>query len=67
MEPGVEPAAIDALAGLEASLTEGRRTVAAFLETATAYDILPESSKVVVIDTAVPVRLAFYALVEHGA
>jgi hypothetical protein len=45
----------------------GRALVAAFLRSTRTYDILPESAKVVVFDVAVPVKLAFYALVEHGA
>ena len=44
----------------------GRLVMSAFLRSARAYDILPESNKVVVFDVAVPVKLAFYALVEHG-
>jgi hypothetical protein len=44
----------------------GRKAMAEFMRTARAYDVVPESSKVVVFDLAVPVRLAFYALVEHG-
>lgn len=45
----------------------GRALMANFLRSTRTYDILPESSKVVVFDVAVPVKLAFYALVEHGA
>ena len=45
----------------------GRALMADFLRASRTYDILPESSKVVVFDVAVPVKLAFYALVEHGA
>jgi CBS domain-containing protein len=45
---------------------QGRRALADFMRAARAYEIIPESNKVIVFDTAVPVRLAFYALVEHG-
>ena len=45
----------------------GRALMANFLRATRTYDILPESCKVVVFDVAVPVKLAFYALVEHGA
>ena len=45
----------------------GRALMANFLRSSRTYDILPESAKVVVFDVAVPVKLAFYALVEHGA
>jgi hypothetical protein len=44
----------------------GRAVMSEFLSSARAYDIIPDSSKVVVFDTEVPVKLAFYALVEHG-
>ena len=44
----------------------GRLVMSDFLRSSRAYDILPESNKVVVFDVAVPVKLAFYALVEHG-
>lgn len=44
----------------------GRSVLADFLRATRAYDVCPDSNKVVVLDTAVPVRLAFYALVEHG-
>ena len=44
----------------------GKAVMSEFLSSARAYDIIPDSSKVVVFDTEVPVKLAFYALVEHG-
>jgi hypothetical protein len=37
-----------------------------FLQRHTAYELIPESSKVGVLDTAIPVRLAFHALFEQG-
>lgn len=37
-----------------------------FLASTRAYDVIPQSGKVVVLDTLMPLRLAFYALVEHG-
>lgn len=43
----------------------GRAALVQFLRTYRAYDLMPESGKVVVFDTDVPIRLAFYALVEH--
>lgn len=45
----------------------GRSVVQFFLQSTTAYDLLAESSKVVVFDVGVPMKVAFYALVEHGA
>ncbi len=44
---------------------EARKVIANFLNEFTCYDILPESSKVVIFDRNVPVRLSYYALVEH--
>ena len=62
---GGDAAAAAAAAADAAQL--GRLLMADFLRSSRAYDILPESNKVVVFDVTVPVRLAFYALVEHGA
>jgi hypothetical protein len=45
----------------------GRSVVQFFLQSTTAYDLLAESSKVVVFDVGVPMKVAFFALVEHGA
>ena len=45
----------------------GRHAIAAFLEDQTCFSILRPSGKVVVFDTRIPIQLAFYALVEHGA
>jgi len=44
---------------------EGKRVIAAFLHEATCYDLVPQSSKVVVFDRNIPIRLSYYALVEH--
>lgn len=37
-----------------------------FLQEHTAYELIPESNKVVVLDTALPVRQAFHAFYEQG-
>lgn len=50
---------------LDRSLIPARRAFASFLASTTCYDALPASSKVVVFDVTVPLRLAFYALVEN--
>ncbi|KAA0148400.1 hypothetical protein FNF31_07424 [Cafeteria roenbergensis] len=42
-----------------------RELVAELLRSTTCYDALPHSGKVVVFDVGLPVRLAFFALVEH--
>ena len=56
------------LADLSLAAAEaGRNTLAELMRSTRAYDVMPESSKVVVFDVSIPVRLAFYALVEHGA
>ena len=44
----------------------GRSVVQFFLQSTTAYDLLAESNKVIVFDVAIPIKVAFYALVEHG-
>jgi CBS domain-containing protein len=47
------------------SATIGRAVLADLMRSTRAYDIVPDSNKVVVFDTEIPVRLAFYALLEH--
>lgn len=37
-----------------------------FLSAHTAYELIPESGKVVVLDVELPVRQAFHALDEQG-
>jgi len=43
-----------------------RARILDFLQRHTAYELIPESSKVVVLDTKLPVRQAFHALYEQG-
>lgn len=43
-----------------------QRCLRAFLRGSTCYDLLLHSSKVVVFDVRIPIKLALYALVEHG-
>ncbi len=50
-----------------AAAEAGRATLADLLRSTRVYDVMPESCKVVVFDTSIPVRLAFFALLEHGA
>lgn len=45
----------------------GRSALAEFMKATRAYDILLDSNKVIVFDTQIPVRSAFYALVEHDS
>ncbi len=42
-----------------------RRKVKDFLLTHTAYELIPESGKVVLLDSALPIRQAFHALHEQ--
>lgn len=51
---------------IEQKTERDRAHVVQFLKNATCYAIMPDSGKVVVLDTRVPTRLAFFALVEHG-
>ncbi len=48
----------------EPSFTRGK--VHEFLTTHTAYELIPESGKVVVLDVELPIRQAFHALHEQG-
>ena len=62
-QPCVDNTAPDlSLAAAEA----GRTTLADLMRATRAYDVMPESSKVIFFDLSIPIRLAFYALVEHG-
>jgi CBS domain-containing protein len=45
---------------------EAKRVIADFLKSHTVYQLLPRSGKVVVFGVDIPVKLAFYALTEHG-
>ena len=45
---------------------EAKRVIANFLKSHTVYQLLPRSGKVVVFGVDIPVKLAFYALTEHG-
>eukprot|EP00197_Chlamydomonas_leiostraca_P002761 CAMPEP_0202856964 /NCGR_PEP_ID=MMETSP1391-20130828/74_1 /ASSEMBLY_ACC=CAM_ASM_000867 /TAXON_ID=1034604 /ORGANISM="Chlamydomonas leiostraca, Strain SAG 11-49" /LENGTH=551 /DNA_ID=CAMNT_0049535697 /DNA_START=328 /DNA_END=1983 /DNA_ORIENTATION=+ len=43
-----------------------RKKIADFLHSHTAYELIPESGKVVILDMDLPVRQAFHALQEQG-
>uniref|UniRef100_A0A7S0WNV7 CBS domain-containing protein n=1 Tax=Pyramimonas obovata TaxID=1411642 RepID=A0A7S0WNV7_9CHLO len=43
-----------------------RARISEFLHRHTAYELIPESGKVVVLDTSLPVQQAFHALFEQG-
>lgn len=45
---------------------EGKKVIRAFLREHRCYDLVKNSSKVVVFDVKIPINLAFFALVEHG-
>lgn len=42
-----------------------RETISTFLLTHKCYDIMPVSGKIVVLDTALPVKIAFMALIDN--
>ncbi|CAM6101562.1 unnamed protein product [Calypogeia fissa] len=50
----------------EADAVSSRQRIADFLLRYTAYDLLPESGKVVALDVMLPVKQAFHALYEQG-
>lgn len=52
--------------GLSGDADASRARIAEFLQRHTAYELIPESSKVVVLDTTIPVRQAFHALYEQN-
>ena len=47
------------------SSEQGREQIRSFLRSRTTYDLLEVSSKVVVFDVEIPIKLAYFALVEH--
>ncbi|XP_050218322.1 sucrose nonfermenting 4-like protein [Mercurialis annua] len=50
----------------EADLQVSRHRISVFLSTQTAYELLPQSGKVVALDVDVPVKQAFHILHEQG-
>eukprot|EP00241_Pyramimonas_parkeae_P000875 CAMPEP_0114259890 /NCGR_PEP_ID=MMETSP0058-20121206/20148_1 /TAXON_ID=36894 /ORGANISM="Pyramimonas parkeae, CCMP726" /LENGTH=572 /DNA_ID=CAMNT_0001374995 /DNA_START=233 /DNA_END=1951 /DNA_ORIENTATION=- len=54
------------VAGSEDDPQLSRSRLSEFLHRHTAYELIPESGKVVVLDTALPVQQAFHALYEQG-
>ncbi|KAL8121594.1 sucrose nonfermenting 4-like protein [Apium graveolens] len=50
----------------EAEIQVSRHRISAFLSTHTAYELLPESGKVVALDVDLPVKQAFHILHEQG-
>jgi hypothetical protein len=52
---------------LEVVRKAGRQAISSFLDSHNCFSVLRASGKVVVFDTRIPIQLAFYALVEHGA
>ena len=66
---GVMPGVGDG-SGVSQSMASGQDTsrarVLEFLQRHTAYELIPESNKVVVLDTELPVRQAFHACYEQG-
>ncbi|PIA61554.1 hypothetical protein AQUCO_00300820v1 [Aquilegia coerulea] len=50
----------------EADLEISRHRISVFLSTHTAYELLPESGKVLALDVDLPVKQAFHILYEQG-
>ncbi|KAF8401521.1 hypothetical protein HHK36_012461 [Tetracentron sinense] len=50
----------------EADLQVSRHRISVFLSTHTAYELLPESGKVIALDINLPVKQAFHILYEQG-
>ncbi|KAE9458991.1 hypothetical protein C3L33_09096, partial [Rhododendron williamsianum] len=50
----------------EADINISRHRISVFLSTHTAYELLPESGKIVALDVNLPVKQAFHILYEQG-
>ncbi|XP_010269446.1 PREDICTED: sucrose nonfermenting 4-like protein isoform X2 [Nelumbo nucifera] len=50
----------------EADIEITRQRISVFLSTHTAYELLPESGKVIALDVSLPVKQAFHILYEQG-
>ncbi|XP_057961541.1 sucrose nonfermenting 4-like protein isoform X2 [Malania oleifera] len=50
----------------EADLEASRHRISVFLSTHTAYELLPDSGKVIALDVNLPVKQAFHILYEQG-
>ncbi|CAN4111116.1 unnamed protein product [Withania somnifera] len=50
----------------QAEIELSRQHISAFLSTHTAYELLPESGKVIALDVNLPVKQAFHVLYEQG-
>ncbi|TKY52229.1 Sucrose nonfermenting 4 protein [Spatholobus suberectus] len=50
----------------ESDLQVSRHRISIFLSTDTAYELLPESGKVIALDITLPVKQAFHALYQEG-
>ncbi|KAL5566062.1 hypothetical protein UlMin_029226 [Ulmus minor] len=50
----------------QADIEVSRHRISAFLSTHTAYELLPESGKIIALDVNLPVKQAFHILYEQG-
>lgn len=48
------------------SMVDDRTLIKDFLSRHTCYDLLPISSQVIVFDTTLPIKKAFYAMLQNG-
>ena len=61
---GPEPGGVPLVVGDDMTFT--KQQVLEFLASHTVYELIPDSGKLVVLDTKLPVRQAFHALYEQG-
>jgi len=47
-------------------MVDDRTLIKDFLSRHTCYDLLPISSQVIVFDTTLPIKKAFYAMLQNG-
>ncbi|KAI3459286.1 hypothetical protein Pfo_015949 [Paulownia fortunei] len=64
MSDGTSPDAFPTIS--EADLEISRHRIAVFMSTHMAYELLPESGKVIALDVELPVKQAFHILHEQG-
>ena len=62
----LEPPAMEVTIDTEAA-EEGRKQVTELMRSLRAYDVMKETNKVIVYDTLLPFKHAYFSLVEYGA
>ncbi|PIA44546.1 hypothetical protein AQUCO_01700266v1 [Aquilegia coerulea] len=64
LSDGMLPEAVHVIS--EADLEVSRHRISVYLSTHTAYELLPESGKVIALDVNLPIKQAFHILYEQG-